>query len=78
VSWTSDTYLEPSIQYNAFDRRTVTDIQRKLVKWSERNTVSRYFHAKKSKEMIAAWRLGLEDILRVFNVRSVARDSFRR
>jgi len=49
------------------------DIQRKFVKWGRRNAVSRHFQAKGNKETIAAWRLGLEDILQVFNVCPVAR-----
>ena len=56
----------------AFDRRTVADIERNLAKWDKRNGISRCLHAKKGKEKIAAWRLGLENILGVFNVRSVA------
>jgi len=50
----------------------VADIQKKIAKWVKRNPVSRRFHAKKTKETIAAWRLDLEKILQVFNVRSVA------
>jgi len=61
-----------------FDLRTVTDFQKKLVKWGERNTVSRYFHVKKNKETIATWRSSLEDILQVFNVRSVAQGGYHR
>ena len=50
----------------------MADIQKKLVKWVKRNPVSRRLHAKKTKEKIAAWRMDLEKILQVFNVRSVA------
>jgi len=50
----------------------VTDIQEKLAKWVKRNAVSRRFHAKKDKERIAAWRMDLDKILEVFNVRSIA------
>ena len=49
------------------------EIQRKLVKWGKRNVVSRRFHARNDEEMIATWRLGLDKILQVFNVRSVIR-----
>jgi len=49
----------------------VADVQKKIAKWVKRNPVSRRFHAKKAKETIAAWRLDLEKILQVFNVRSV-------
>jgi len=61
-----------TVDYLAFDCRTVADIQKKLVKWGERNAVSRRFHARKDKETIAAWRSSLEKILQILNVRSVA------
>jgi len=50
----------------------VANIQREIVKWGRWNAVSRHFHAKKDKEVVAAWRVDLEEILQVFNVRSVA------
>ena len=53
------------------NRRTVTEIQRKVTKQSQRNALSRFFHARNDKEKIAAWKLELDRILRVFNVRSV-------
>ena len=65
-------YTSRTVHHIAFDRRTVADIERNLVKWNKRNGISRRLHAKKGREKIAAWRLGLENILRVFNVRSVA------
>jgi len=39
--------------------------------WGQRNAVSRWFHAKDDKKMIATWRLDLDQTLQVFNVRSV-------
>jgi len=60
-----------TVAYDAFDHRIVADIQKKLAKSVKRNAVSRRFNAKKTKERIAAWRLDLEKILQVFNVRSV-------
>ena len=33
--------------------------------------ISRHFHAKNDKEKIAAWRLDLNRILHIFNVRSI-------
>ena len=51
----------------------MADIQRKLVKWGKRNGISRRFHAKDDKEMIATWRLDLNKILQIFNACSVAR-----
>jgi hypothetical protein len=52
-------------------RRTVAEIQRKVIKRSGRNAVSRLFRAKNDKETIAAWKLDLDRILQVFNVGSV-------
>ena len=49
----------------------MANIQKELVKWGRRNAVSRHFHAKKDKEMVAAWRVDLDEIFQVFNVRSV-------
>jgi hypothetical protein len=62
----------PPLTQSALYRRTVADIQKRLVKWGKRNVASRHFHAKKDKETIAAWRLDLEKILQVFKVRFVA------
>ena len=47
------------------------DIQRKVIKQGKRNAVSRLFHAKNDKEVIATWRLDLNRILHIFNVRWV-------
>jgi len=48
----------------------MAEIQRKVVKQNGRNAVSRLVHAKNDKEKIAAWKLDLDRILHVFNVRS--------
>ena len=53
------------------DHRTVEEIQRKFVEWSKLDPISRFFDAKHEKEMIAAWKLDLDQILHVFNVGSV-------
>ena len=53
------------------DVSAVGEIQRKIGKQSKRNAVSRHLHAKSDKERIATWRLDLDKILHVFNVRSV-------
>jgi len=50
----------------------VAEIQRKVIKRSRRNAVSRLFHAKDDKEMIAAWKSELNRILHVFNVCSIS------
>jgi len=46
----------------------VAEIQRKIIKRGKRNVVSRLFHANDEKA-IANWRLGINRILHVFNVR---------
>ena len=58
------------------DRRTVAEIQRKVIKQSGNNPVSRLFHAKNDKEMITSWKLDLNRIIHVFNVRSVGSAPF--
>lgn len=49
----------------------MAEIQRNIIKQGKRNAISRYFHAKNDKEMIATWRLHLSRILHVFIVCSV-------
>ena len=48
----------------------MAEIQRKVIKQSGRNAVSRLFNAKNDKEKIAGWKTDLNRILLVFNVRS--------
>ena len=60
--------LDNSLTY-ALDRRTVAEIQRKVIKHSGRNAVSRLVHAANDKEKITGWKLVLDRILHVFNVR---------
>ena len=50
----------------------MAEIQRKIVKRGKRNAVSRLFHAKTDQGAIAAWRLDLNRILHIFNVRPAA------
>ena len=50
----------------------MAEIQAKVIKRSGRNAASRFFHARNDKETIAAWKSDLNQILLVFNVRSVA------
>jgi len=59
------------LPYQTPDRRTVAEIQRNIVERAKRNAVTRLFHAKNDKETIATWRLDLNRILHVFNVRSI-------
>jgi hypothetical protein len=53
------------------NRRTLAEIQSKVIEKGKRNVVSRLFHVKSDKETIAAWKSDLNKILLVFNVRSV-------
>jgi len=56
--------------YHTLDRRTVAEIQRKVIKRSGRNPVSRLLHSKDDAGAIAAWKVDLNRILQVFNVSS--------
>ena len=58
--------------YHDLDRRTVADIQQKVMKRSGRHGVSRFFHSRDDKDAIAAWKSDLNWILRVFDVRSTS------
>ena len=53
------------------NRRTLSGIQKKVVKQGKRNVVSRFILAKSDKEKIAAWKQDLIRVLHVFNVRSI-------
>jgi len=57
--------------YRALDRRTVAGIQEKIIEKSGRNLLSRLVNARSDKETISTWKLDLNRILHVFNVRSV-------
>ena len=69
-------WVEPAVHisfpsaYHVIDGRTVAEIQRKIIKRSERHTVSRFLHARTDKDTIASWKLDLSRILVVFNVGS--------
>ena len=52
--------------------RTVAEIQRKVIKYSQRNSVSRLFRARDDRDTIATWRSELDRILHIFNVCSIA------
>lgn len=49
----------------------MADIRSKVIERSKQNAISRAFHAKNDTQTIASWRLGLDRILLIFNVRSV-------
>ena len=49
----------------------MAEIHRKVIKQSGRNAASRILQAANDKDTIAAWKLDLDRILQVFNVRSI-------
>jgi hypothetical protein len=57
--------------YHAIIRRTVAEIQEKVIEKGGRNLFSRLVHAKDDKDTIASWRSDLNRILHIFNVRPV-------
>ena len=59
-------------------RRTVAEIQRKVNKQRKRRPFARFVRAKDDKDTIAAWRMDLNRILHVFNVRSTFLYVYRR
>jgi len=58
---------------HALNRRTVAEIQGNVIEKGERNLFSRIIHARNDKDVIAAWRVELNGVLHVFNVRSTGR-----
>ena len=52
--------------------RAATDIQKNAIKKSGRGHISRLFYTKDDKDKIAAWKVELDRILHVFNVRCAA------
>ena len=67
MSHTSNAHVN-SPTYRWLNRRTLTGIQKKVVKQGKRNVVSRFILAKSDKEKIAAWKQDLVRVLHVFNV----------
>jgi len=51
--------------------RILDEIRENIIKRGRRNVISRHYHVKDDKEAIATWRLDLNRVWRVFNVRSV-------
>ena len=45
-------------------------MERNVVKLGKQNTISRLFRSQEEKDKIAAWKLDLNRVLHVFNVRS--------
>ena len=54
--------------YYGLDRRTVAEIQGKVLKRSRRGRAFRFMHSRDDKDVIAAWKSDLNRILQVFNV----------
>ena len=51
------------------NHRSIQDIQRKMDKLASKNELVKYFTASNGKGKISGWRLELNGILQVFNVR---------
>jgi len=54
--------------HRALNRRTVAEIQKKIIEKRGRHLLSRIAHAKNDKEEIPTWKLDLNRILHIFNV----------
>ena len=54
-----------------FSIRTMDEIQLHIIERGKRSVISRRYHAKDDEKAIAARKLDLNEILRVFNVRCV-------
>ena len=61
----------PSDFLTKLPNRIVDEIRRHIIKRDKRDAISRCYHAKDDEEAIATWKLDLDKILCVFNVRSV-------
>jgi len=48
----------------------VGEIERNIIKQGNRNVISQRLHSKNDKERISAWKLDLDKIIQVFDVRS--------
>ena len=57
--------------YRALNRRTVAEIQKKVIEQSGQHRVSRFLHARNDKDTIAAWKPDLNRMLHILNVCSV-------
>ena len=52
------------------NRRTIAEIQGRIIEKGQRGLFSRVTHAKSDKDTLVSWRSDLSGILQVFNVRS--------
>ena len=66
VSYSDNARFDTSLTILSTDHRTIAEIQRKIVKQSKRDAISRYFRSKNDKETIAGWKLELDRILQIF------------
>ena len=60
-----------TIAYLHLNRRTLTEIQKRVSKRGKRKAVLRFVLAKDDKDKIATWKQDLVRVLQVFNVRSL-------
>ena len=58
--------------YQCNHRRTLAEIEKKIIKMGKRNAVSRLLHAKNDKEAIETWRRDLNRVLLIFNVSTLS------
>lgn len=63
--------MSPSA-HRILDRRTVAEIQKNIIKQGGRHRVARFLYARNDKDTIAGWKLNLNRILVVFDVRPVS------
>ena len=68
TTWVEVIHISCPLAYRSLDDRTVAEIHREISKRSGRSGVSRFLHSRDDKDMIAAWKLNLNELLHVFNV----------
>ena len=56
--------------YRSLNRRTLTEIQKRVTKRGKRSAALRFILSKDDKDKIAVWKQDLVRVLHVFNVRS--------
>ena len=70
VSQNGDPHDEQST-HRSLNRRTLTEIERRVTKRGKRNTALRFILSKDDKDKITGWKQDLVRVLHVFNVRSI-------
>lgn len=71
MSRAKDHVVSRRVAYRASDRSAVAEIERNVIRLGKQKIFSGLFHSKDDKEKIAAWRLDLNRILHIFNVRFI-------